>query len=188
MTGKIEIKCEGTRFLAVDSLVDFQGSVKTLSEKNLEKLKRSVVSKGFIAPVFVWKSEGIEWILDGHQRVVACKSLEDEGWDVPELPVVDIKARTRQEAVKTLLVIASQYGEFDLVELAAFAHSYDILLSDVPMSIANADLDLDEATRSMEDFFDQLPVTEKDPKTIVCPLCGREFVDNGGKKISKGEV
>ena len=39
-------------------LTDFQGTLKTISPENIEKLKRSIIKYGIAFPKAVWKNEG----------------------------------------------------------------------------------------------------------------------------------
>jgi len=52
----IKITCEGTDYVDFKILVPFQGHLKTLSEENLEKLKKSIIKYGFTVPGFIWQS------------------------------------------------------------------------------------------------------------------------------------
>lgn len=92
--------------LPVSSLVEFQGNLKDLTDKNYGKLKKSLVKHGFFVPMFVWNDNGTPRLVDGHQRLHVC---EREGWNI-NVPVVYIEAANRQEAKEKLLVISSQYG------------------------------------------------------------------------------
>lgn len=114
----IRVTCQGATSLALDELVEFQGGLKKLSKKNLEKLKARILEDGFNVPFFVWKHDGTNSLLDGHQRVRALKSLQSDGYEIPPLPVAYIEASDIADAKKKLLAISSQYGEFDSEELS----------------------------------------------------------------------
>jgi hypothetical protein len=117
---KILVKCRGANTLPIDRLLEFQGGLKKIKKKNLEKLKNQILNVGFIAPIFVWEHEGDEYIIDGHQRLAALCSLRQDGVDIPMLPVDYIEADSEKDARKKLLSISSQYGDFDLDELGAW--------------------------------------------------------------------
>ncbi|NCB44234.1 MAG: hypothetical protein EOM59_16695 [Clostridia bacterium] len=114
----IRVTCQGAATLPLDRIEEFQGNLKKLSKKNLEKLKKRIVEDGFNVPFFVWDHNGQYKALDGHQRIKALCSLREEGWDIPLLPVAFIEASDEQDARKKLLAISSQYGEFDASELS----------------------------------------------------------------------
>lgn len=120
------IKCKGHQTEPIDRLIEFQGNLKRLSEKNREKLIGSICTKGFIAPIFVWDDQG-EWkLLDGHQRLKTLLWMRQNGWDIPMLPVDVVEADDEQDAKKKLLAITSQYGEFDIDGYMEFTESIDI--------------------------------------------------------------
>jgi hypothetical protein len=48
----------------------------------------------------------------GHQRLLAYKALQNEGWIIPEIPIVYVEAKDKDEAKEKLLVATSSYGEF----------------------------------------------------------------------------
>ena len=102
---KIEIKCSGSEYVSFKDLTYFQGNLKKLSKKNLEKLKVQIINNGFIAPVFIWKNGDVNNILDGHGRSKALESLSLDGYEVPLIPVVYIEASDIADARKKLLAI-----------------------------------------------------------------------------------
>jgi hypothetical protein len=88
----------------VSALVPFQGELKELSEREYNKLKKSITENGLIVPFFVWSETGK--LLDGHQRL---RVFTREGW-VMDVPVVYVSAVDELDAKRKLLVISSQYG------------------------------------------------------------------------------
>lgn len=108
----IQIKCKGADSLAIDSLKPFQGSLKKLSGKNKERLAKQIV-KRFIDPIKIWQYEGINYILNGHQRLSALHYLRESGYEMPLLPVDYIMAESYQEARENVLMLDSQYGVYD---------------------------------------------------------------------------
>ena len=109
----IKITCDGTDYVDYKSLTPFQGHLKILTEENLEKLKKSIIKYGFTVPAFIWQSGKKKYILDAHQRALALESLESDGYTIPDIPIVYIKAKNKTEAKEKLLHITSQYGTFD---------------------------------------------------------------------------
>jgi site-specific DNA-methyltransferase (adenine-specific) len=135
---EIRVTCKGADILPIDSLVELQGNLKTISKDNLTKLKRSILKHGFTAPIFVWK--GIDYhVIDGHQRLKALCSLREEGYNIPLLPVVYIEADNETEAKEKLLYITSQYGEFTTEGIYEFVEGLDINFEDVRLSIGEFD-------------------------------------------------
>jgi len=110
----IEIKCQGAGTLPLENLTQFQGNLKTITPANLKKLRSRIIDTGFVAPIFIWKQDKINYILDGTQRLLALKSLQQKGYHIPDLPVAYIEADNEEDAKQKLLSITSQYGEFDV--------------------------------------------------------------------------
>lgn len=168
---KIEITCKGADTLDIDQLEDFQGALKNLSKKNLKKLKNLVIANGFNAPFFIWDNDGKYKILDGHQRLKAVTSLrDDDGYEVPALPVVYIFADNKKDAREKLLGITSQYGEFELEELGDWLKDLDSDLAK-NMRFANEDISLDlDLEESKEDLEN-----DEEQKLKTCPQCGHQW-------------
>lgn len=125
----IKINCTGSKLLSINELIDFQKNLKKISNKNLSKLKKSIIELGFTAPIFVWGKK----ILDGHQRLKAIMSLIKDGYILVnnKLPVVEIRARNEKDARKRLLAISSSYGEFQIEELDSWLEGIDSDVSDI---------------------------------------------------------
>jgi len=90
-----------------------QGDLKTLNEENKTKLCKSILKHGYFVPAFLWRSGGDFWILDATQRYYALEQLEKEGYEIPEIPYVEIEAKNRKDAAEKLLQITSRYGEIN---------------------------------------------------------------------------
>lgn len=113
------VRCETADGLALADMRPFQGDLKSRSGSQLGELKKSLMEEGLLAPFFVWRGEhgGEEgnWLLDGHARLEALRSIyEDTGdyalWFGVEFPVVYVEASGPEEARKALLQITSSYG------------------------------------------------------------------------------
>lgn len=158
----IPIRCKGNRYLPFSSLKGFQGMLKELSKKNAEELKLQIKKLGWVAPVFVWDGDKI---LDGHQRLAILPSLLAEGYTIDKIPIVDIDARSKEEAAKILLSINSRYGIITDEGLYEFMHDMDIDVSDLK-GIELPDVDLKNfATGYFGDEIDlpELPCGDKSP-------------------------
>lgn len=100
-----------------------QGELKYLSEKNYNKLKKTIEKRGFDIPVYVWVDEdGTKWLLDGHQRQHV---LTTEGWNDP-IPYLVIKASSMDAAMSRLLEITSQYGTITQEGIDNFIATYEL--------------------------------------------------------------
>lgn len=161
----IIIKCKAHQTEPIDRLIEFQGNLKRLTEKNREKLISSICTKGFIAPLFVWDDQG-EWkLLDGHQRLKTLLWMREKGWDIPMLPVDIIEADDEQDAKKKLLAITSQYGEFDIDGFIEFTSDIEIddtiRLTDGEWHSNNEESEADDNNGERE------PIEYNDKKEII---------------------
>ena len=66
----------------ISDFIIFNDELKEISQKNLGKLKTSIVRNGFTKPIITWRMK----ILDGHQRKVALESLAFDGYTLPKIP------------------------------------------------------------------------------------------------------
>lgn len=135
------IKSEGAGLLPLDILAGFQGNLKKLTTKNRDRLAKSILNLGFIAPIFIWKDRKEYKILDGHQRVATLNYLQDKGWDIPDIPVAYIEADTEEDARRKLLHITSQYGDFLKDELKEWVAEFEADLAST-MRFADGELNL----------------------------------------------
>ena len=165
----IKITCEGTDYVDYKSLTPFQGHLKTLSEDNLEKLKASIIKYGFTVPAFIWQSGKKKYILDAHQRQLALESLFEDGYIIPNIPIVYIRAKNKTEAKEKLLHISSQYGQFERDGLDEFLLSLDsdIELLDT-LRLVNNEIDMSIFTEQEENII----VNDNTPEEKTCPHCG----------------
>lgn len=143
----LRVTCKAAENLPLNQLMEFQGELKRLSKRNLERLKSRIIEDGFNVPFFVWENGGEYMILDGHQRLKALVSLHEDGWEIPLLPVAFIEAEDEADARKKLLAISSQYGEFDAEELGDWLQE---LGDDIAETLRLVDGDLEIPTDQEE--------------------------------------
>ena len=179
MTHLLPCTCDPDQRLrraSVSELVAYQGALKTLHQDQYDKLKASMVLKGFIAPIFLWA--GHNAILDGHQRLHV---LEREQWDVDGgIPVVDIEAADEKDAAEKLLLLSSTYGKIDPQGLYEFTELHGVDLD----GLALTDLPNFDLGKFTAEFYEDPEFSPVDPesqgqldrkKSIICPACGHEF-------------
>lgn len=160
-------------FVELRSLYEVQGNLKELESENLEKLKRSIVTLGFIAPFFVWLDDGRYNIVDGHQRKIALMSLQADGYKIPKMPCVQLFAESYDEARKKILAISSQYGDPTPENVSQWIDELgDDIGTTIRMVATEISLDLDL------DFGDVSGDEEEhrgEQKLKTCPECGCQF-------------
>ncbi len=109
----------------LSSLIPLQGALKTLIAEDEEKLKKSILENGFFVPMFIWADKRKSKIMDGHQRIRVLEKMQEDGYEIPPLPAVVIKAKDETEAKKKLLLISSQFGKIDKPGLHDFLKGLD---------------------------------------------------------------
>jgi hypothetical protein len=188
---EIRVTCRAADILPIDSLIEFQGNLKSISKDNLDKLKRSILRHGFTAPFFIW--HGVDYhILDGHQRLKALCSLREEGYDMPLLPVVYIEADNEAEAKEKLLYITSQYGEFSTKGFFEFSEGIDLDLSEINLVSGKIDLTFDDQYdfTDFEKDMDGMDGLEDATISITVPTKYKdqieEYLSNGYSKTAPG--
>lgn len=133
----IEIKCTGSGELSLSQLNDLQGELKERTPEQMKKLRKSILKHGFIAPIFVWENpaDAQMMILDGHSRKTVLNELKDEGYSIPQLPIVLIESPSIDDAKEKLLAISSTYGKFTEPGVRGFLESFDFDREDLFSSI-----------------------------------------------------
>jgi len=163
---EIQIKCQGAGTLPLENLTQFQGNLKTITPANLKKLRSRILDTGFVAPIFIWQHEKINYILDGTQRLLALKSLQGKGYHIPELPVAYIEADNEEDARKKLLSITSTYGDFNLEELQGWINNVD---EDIAESFRFFDKELRLSLEEEKELLREDPYTNKIKAPIYEP-------------------
>lgn len=173
----IQVKCSAAVNLALADLKPLQGDLKELSEKNFEKLKKSILKHGITFPFFVWQSDSANFILDGTQRDRVLIKMAEDGYDIPPLPCALIEAKDRKEAAEKILLISSQYGKMTNNSLEQFLTENELELPDLDDELELPSIDLDffrGADFEPSGMDDQGRLDQKNP--VTCPACGHEFV------------
>lgn len=127
MTKSIKIGIDTKTTLPMSYLEPMQGDLKDLSDESCHKLRRSILKHGFIFPLFVWEDENdVKFkIIDGHQRLKVLNDLKDDGYSIPQLPVVLIPASSIEQAKERLAIAASTYGKFNEKGVKSFFESFE---------------------------------------------------------------
>lgn len=186
----IQIKCTGADTLPLDQMAIIQGQLKELTEKAYEQLRNRMIELGFIAPIFIWKNpkpgkyEIPNCILDGtHRKLVLERMRDEEGWEVPDLPIVWIEAKNMKEAKEKLLAITSQYARITVEGWDEF--TYDLDVENIIPNISLPDFKIPDMTPTGDPDPDKAPEKkgpEQEPPSTskgriihTCPSCGHEF-------------
>ncbi len=122
----IEITCTGSAVLDIEDIKEFQGELKKRTDKELDQIEKSILKYGFSFPFFIWERGEENLCLDGHGRLLALKRMRLQGIEVPLLPIVNIMAKSEEEAKNKLLRLNSQYGKMSKESVLEFASDIEV--------------------------------------------------------------
>jgi hypothetical protein len=77
-------------------------------KRDVTKLKNAIKQNGWSFPVFVWADHN--FVIDGAGRKKAVIELISEGYEITEIPYVEIEADSIEQAKAKVLEVSSQYG------------------------------------------------------------------------------
>lgn len=160
----IKINCQTQDYLEYTKLTEFQGGLKIRDDTDVEKAVRSIKKHGWEFPLFVWRKGKINYVLDGHCRLLACQHLVAEGEQIPPLPVVYVKCKDENEAKEILLKLNSQYGRMTAESVKEFLGDLQINLDDIalPDGVLDLQIDLDGEKETVnDDDIPEIDITEE---------------------------
>jgi DNA modification methylase len=131
----ISIKCETKDTMKLEDMTVLQGNLKARTDDDYEKIKKSILKYGFSFPAFIWveKKTNTNYLIDGTGRYSALKQMQEEGYIIPELPIVYIQAKDKAEAKNKLLRLNSQYGKMSKDSVLDFASDIDLDFSEIAL-------------------------------------------------------
>jgi len=161
----IKVSDCGTDYVDFHSLCEFQGEFKQRTDLDINQIKSKILKYGFSFPMFVWEFDK-KYVIDGHGRLAALKSMEQDGIEIPPIPVVYIKAETTEEAIRVLLLCNSRFGYIT-------DESADLFMGDINFEELYYSLNID----------DVILVTKKEASVnkemdIYCPKCGQKHTES----------
>ena len=158
----------------IDEIIPFQGTLKSLSKTNYEKLKSQIIKLGFSSPIHIWCDPVSlkQYCLDGHQRLATVKQMRQEGYKMDYVPVVLIKCKDKKEAKEKVLSLASTYGKAESDGLYEFMHEAGLSLEEIG-NIALPEIDLEEFNSEYFSFPEEGIFPEEKPKKEKCSACGK---------------
>lgn len=165
---EIKVMCTVKDSLPISELRELQGNLKKITPQNLKKLKESIISYGISFPFFIYHEpkENINYTIDGHQRMVALKSLQNDGFALPRLPIVYIDALSINDAKERILIACSMYGSYDSEGLKTFAS--EIKNKDKISKLVDlAGINLDRVFALLKEKSDPEIIPVIEPKTPI---------------------
>jgi len=191
---KIKITCKGADTVSYKKIQPFQGDLKEMTEEDAARLDNEILTNGFNSPVHVWKNGRKLYNLDGHQRLIRVAALEEQGYEIPPIPIDYIKADNEKHAKEILLSRVKQYGQVQQTGLHQYLTDADLSIDHVKESFG--DLPGVNMEKFDKEFFH--PPEEKNPVGATeisaesysnmvhkCPKCGFEFGKGAHKEKNK---
>lgn len=93
----------------IDALTELQDDFKEYTQTRA--LADRIAAVGFKYPAFIWQDGGTAYVLDAHSRLRALRLLQEDGWQIPPIPVVTIQAESLDAAKVEVLHLNSRYAE-----------------------------------------------------------------------------
>lgn len=190
---KIAINVQGAQVAPYQKLANLQGDLKIMTEASYQRFKLNLIENGFIEPVSVWvdPSDQKIRILNGHQRIAAVKRLvENEGFEIDDLPVSYVVADNIDDAKKKLLALASEYGEMSrdglinfLLDMATPTEEIEKYLRESTML---RQISVDEVLSGLREIKIDLPAV--DPLDVGSVIIGGEHKPLIAEPVTKDKT
>lgn len=129
----ISIKCETKDYLKLEDMTVMQGGLKERNDTDYDKIKKSILTYSFSFPFFIWKSGKTNYLIDGTGRHSCLLRMQEEGYIIPELPVVYIQCKNKADAKQKLLRLNSQYGRMTKESVLTFAEDIDLNFDEIAL-------------------------------------------------------
>lgn len=180
MSHEIKIKCKGSTTLHYRDLLAYQGNLKTMSTENYNRLRNNILNNGFAFAISVWLSPDGNKILDGHHRLyVIRKMVEEEGYSVGKLPVVEIQADSELHAKRLVLAGSSTYASIDKQGLYEWMSGMDMDIQELVEDYSLPELDVPSFE---QEFFNDLQANRDTDVSDPFSSITRDEYDNRSVK------
>lgn len=176
-----------TELVDISGLTPFQGKLKSLSDANFNKLRKSIIDEGFSFTVHVWENGGVTYIIDGHQRVSVLTQMRKQGIEVPPISCSYVSAKTYRDAKKLVLLAVSQYGKIQRDGFLEFVDGEDFDFGDYDFP----DFTIDDFIPNLPGDEETLPGERKPRLTVDCDSMADmedlfQELDSRGFKVKVG--
>lgn len=164
MSEQVKVDVEKMSLVKLNKIKPFQGELKYLPDENYQKLKNEILTLGFSEPITVWNEGSAPYkILNGHQRYTALLRMEKEGYKIPEIPIILVKADSVREAKEKILSLTSQFGVIAERGLQEFAEQADIELAEIAGRFIFPDIDMEELESLAQNATDEAESDAEEP-------------------------
>ena len=169
----ISIKCDCKDFLKLEDMTVMQGNLKERNDTDYEKIKKSILTYSFSFPFFIWKSGKTNYLIDGTGRHSCLLRMQEEGYIIPDLPVVYISCKDKKDAKQKLLRLNSQYGKMTKESVLEFAEDIDLNFDEI--ALPDTTIDFADDTDAVEDF-PELKEGDRDTQCTMTFVLSQEQV------------
>lgn len=151
--------------MRLSEIKPYKKNAKKHDETQIKNVMQSIKEFGVVQPIVVDKNNTI---IIGHCRYEAMKRL---GYDELQEDWVKVVDLSEEEAEKLrLLDNKLNESEWDLELLKDLVPSIDFSDFEIDFNLPEEVEDI-----NLDDFFEDAPPKEKEPKKIQCPHCGEWF-------------
>ena len=158
----ISIKCETKDYLKLEDMTVMQGNLKVREDSDYEKIKKSILTYSFSFPFFIWRSGKTNYLIDGTGRHDCLLRMQEEGYIIPDLPVVYISCKDKKDAKQKLLRLNSQYGKMTKESVLEFAEDIELNFDEIALPDTTIDFEDEQAPQETEGDDDIPDVDEKE--------------------------
>lgn len=187
MSKHIKIVCNSGLNMSINDINNFQGELKELPDDRRANLRHEIESTGFAFAPHVWlnQSDKKYYLVDGHQRIAVLRDMIADGFECPNIPVVEVKAASIEDAKIRVLQAIAQYGLVTNQGLYEFTAT----IKDIQERLKTINIPDFSASKFMESYYPQ-PTNEPEPNldgsaeieqgqftklVHTCPRCGFAF-------------
>jgi hypothetical protein len=170
----ISIKCDCKDFLKLEDMTVMQGNLKERNDTDYEKIKKSILTYSFSFPFFIWKSGKTNYLIDGTGRHSCLLRMQEEGYIIPDLPVVYISCKDKKDAKQKLLRLNSQYGKMTKESVLEFAEDIDLNFDEI--ALPDTTISFEDDTEAVEDF-PELKEGDRDTQCTMTFVLSQEQVE-----------
>ena len=151
--------------MRLSEIKPYKKNAKKHDETQIKNVMQSIKEFGVVQPIVVDRNNTI---IIGHCRYEAMKRL---GYDELQEDWVKVVDLSEEEAEKLrLLDNKLNESEWDLELLKDLVPSIDFSDFEIDFNLPEEVEDI-----NLDDFFEDAPPKEKEPKKIQCPYCGEWF-------------
>ena len=151
--------------MRLSEIKPYKKNAKKHDETQIKNVMQSIKEFGVVQPIVVDRKNTI---IIGHCRYEAMKRL---GYDELQEDWVKVVDLSEEEAEKLrLLDNKLNESEWDLDLLKDLVPSIDFSDFEIDFNLPEEVEDI-----NLDDFFEDAPAKEKEPKKIQCPHCGEWF-------------